>query len=99
MQTGGEALDDYLKMLSERYRKQTVAKLTRAVNTAPPRRGISASYGEGVTYDGWHAAFWFVSDGRQVAAFTYLCKEQTREWYQAGRIARRLTFAERPADF
>lgn len=97
-QTGGEPLDDYLKMLAERYRKQTIMKPTGAIITAPLRRGAFASSGEGVTNDGWHAAFRFVSNGRQVAAFTYLCKERTREWYKAGRIARRLAFIKRSAE-
>ena len=97
-ETGGESMYDYLKMLSERYRKHEIRKPTRAVITAPLRRGVLASSGEGVTKDGWHAASWFVSDGRTVAAFTYLCRERTREWYRAARIARRLTFIERSAD-
>lgn len=97
-QTGGESLEDYLKMLAGRYRKQTIIQLTRPVITAPLRRGVFASSGEGDTEDGWHAAFWFVSNGRQVAAFTYLCKERTREWQKAGRIARRLTFIKCSAE-
>ena len=97
-QTGGESLENYLETLAKRYRKHQISKLTRVILTVPLRRGVFASSGEGDTEDGWHAAFWFVSDGRQVAAFTYLCKERTREWQKAERIVRRLTFTERSAD-
>lgn len=97
-ETGGESMFDYLKMLSTRYWKHSPGKLTRTIITAPMSRGVFASSGEGVSPDGWHTVFWFVSDGRQTAAFSYLCHERTREWYKASRIARRLKFIERSAD-
>lgn len=93
-ETGGETLESYLKILAERYRKKYVAKITRVLIAFRFRRRMLASSGEGITHDGWHTAFRFVSNGRQVAMFTYLCKTRTREWNKAVRILERAVFID-----
>ncbi|HWQ06876.1 MAG TPA: hypothetical protein VN453_06600 [Feifaniaceae bacterium] len=92
VETGGETLESYLKVLAERYSKKCVVKITRVLLVSHLRHKLLASSGEGITSDGWHAAFWFVSNGRQIATFTYLAKEHTREWYKAAAIVRRAIF-------
>ena len=92
LETGGETLESYLKVLAERYSRKCVVKITRILLVSHLRHKLLASSGEGITSDGWNTAFRFVSNGRQVAMFTYLCQNRTREWYKAAAIVRRAIF-------
>jgi hypothetical protein len=91
-ETGGETLESYLDMLAERYSKKCVVKVTRVLLLSHLRKKQLASSGEGITSDGWKTAYWFVSDGQQIATFTYLSKERTREWHKAVHTIRRAMF-------
>jgi len=93
-ETGGEPLESYLKMLAERYSRKNIVKITRVLLVSHLRHKMLASSGEGITSDGWHTAFRFVSNGRQVAMFTYLCQTRTREWNKAVRIVERTVFID-----
>lgn len=93
-ETGGKELGPYLELVAKRYCDHENVRLTRVLYYLPYSHGRTAASGAGVTKDGWNSVFWFVSDGRTIAAYTYLCRERTREWYKAGWIARRLMFVE-----
>ncbi len=93
-ETGGETLTAYLILLAKRYITQNEIRLTSRLipdDSYPNCISVSA---EGEQSDGWNTAFRFVSSGRQVAMFTYLCQTRTREWKKAVRIAERVVFID-----
>lgn len=93
-ETGGETLQEYLILLAKRYIKQNEICLTSRLIPDDSNPKYVFIFAEGEQPDGWKAAFRFVSNGRQVAMFTYLCKTRTREWNKAVRILERAVFID-----
>lgn len=93
-ETGGETLKEYLILLAKRYIKQNEIRLTSRLipDDSNPNRVLI--FAEGEQPDGWKTAFRFVSNGRQIAMFTYLCQTRTREWNKAVRVLERAVFID-----
>ncbi|MPM31954.1 hypothetical protein SDC9_78511 [bioreactor metagenome] len=91
-ETGGETLTQYLILLAKRYIKQNEICLTSRLIPDDSNPNCVFIFAEGEQPDGWKAAFRFVSNGRQVAMFTYLCQSRTREWNKAVKIAANAVF-------
>jgi hypothetical protein len=93
-ETGGEELMGYLVLLVKRHIKQNDVCLTRTLTLDEAHANRVSVSAEGEQPDGWNTAFRFISNGRQVAMFTYLCQTRTREWDKAVRIAERAVFID-----
>ena len=91
-ETGGETLQEYLILLAKRYIKQNEIRLTSRLIPDDSNPNCVFIFAEGEQPDGWKTAFRFVSNGRQVAMFTYLCQSRTREWKKAVKIAANAVF-------
>jgi len=93
-ETGGETLKEYLILLAKRYIKQNEIRLTSRLipDDSNPNRVLI--FAEGEQPDGWKTAFRFVSNGRQIAMFTYLCQTRTWEWNKAVRVLGRAVFID-----
>ena len=93
-ETGGETLTQYLILLAKRYIKQNEIRLTSRLIPDDSDPKYVFIFAEGEQPDGWNTAFRFVSNGRQVAMFTYLCQCRTREWNKAVKIAANAVFID-----
>ncbi len=93
-ETGGEDLMEYLVLLAKRYIKQNDVCLTRSLILDESNANRVSVSAEGEQSDGWNTAFQFVSNGRQVAMFTYLFQTRTRELKKAARIAESAVFID-----
>ena len=91
-ETGGETLQEYLILLAKRYIKQNEICLTSRLIPDDSNPKYVFIFAEGEQPDGWKTAFRFISNGRQVAMFTYLCQSRTREWKKAVKIAANAVF-------
>ena len=94
LETGGDTLTAYLILLAKRYIKQNEIRLTSRLSLDDSHANRIFVFAEGVQSDGWNTAFRFISNGRQVAMFTYLCQTRTREWKKAVRIVERAVFID-----